>query len=141
MKKITFCLFLPFFHCLAMPKHAFFLPSPAPPSLEYDNRLKGAQTVKAGSTITLRVNVAGIPAPTVHWLVDGQPLDKTDRVSIETNKDFSTMTIKNATVKDTGVYSINAENSVGKAAADFEVNVKGEEFCGTFCGACDLRSK
>ncbi|GFS00827.1 titin [Elysia marginata] len=94
------------------------------PTLEYDNRLKSAQTLKAGSTITLKVNVAGIPTPTVSWLVDGQPLDKTDRVSIETSKDFSTLTIKNATINDSGVYTISAENVVGKAAADFEVNVK-----------------
>ncbi|RUS90387.1 hypothetical protein EGW08_001882, partial [Elysia chlorotica] len=98
--------------------------SPALPTLEYDNRLKGAQTVKAGSTLTLRVNVSGIPVPTVSWLLEGQVLEKTDRVSIETSKDFSTITVKNATVKDSGIYTINAENVVGKAAADFEVNVK-----------------
>ncbi|GFO38541.1 titin, partial [Plakobranchus ocellatus] len=94
------------------------------PTLEYDNRLKSAQTVKAGSTIVLKVNVAGIPYPNISWLLDGQQLDKSDRVSIETNKEFSTLTIKNATIKDTGVYTISAENVVGKAAADFEVNVK-----------------
>ena len=103
----------------------FTFPFSALPTLEYDNRLKGAQSVKAGTTITLKVNVAGIPAPTISWLVDGQALDKSDRVSIETNKDFSTLTIKNATIKDSGVYTITAENVVGKAAADFEVNVKG----------------
>lgn len=46
-------------------------------------------------------------------------------MSIETNPDYSVLTIKNANASDSGVYSIMAENVVGKAMADFEVSIKG----------------
>ncbi|KAH9498303.1 hypothetical protein Btru_006488 [Bulinus truncatus] len=94
------------------------------PTLEYDNRYKSAQTVRAGSTIVLKVNVSGIPSPSILWLLDGEILEKSDRVSLETNPEYSTLTIKNAAIEDTGIYTIIAENVVGKAVADFEVNIK-----------------
>lgn len=95
------------------------------PTLEYDNRLKSAQTAKAGATIVLKVNVSGIPSPSISWRLDGEALEKYDRISLETNQEYSTLTIKNAAIEDTGVYTIIAENVVGKAVADFEVNIKG----------------
>lgn len=98
------------------------------PALEYDNRFKSAQTVKAGSSVALKVDVSGIPSPSVSWRLNGEILEKSDRLSIETTPDYSTLSIKNAVIEDTGVYTIVAENVVGKAVADFEVNVKGKDF-------------
>ncbi|XP_046554801.1 titin-like [Haliotis rubra] len=94
------------------------------PALEYDNRLKSAQTVKGGSTLVLQVNVSGIPSPKISWFLDDEPLEKSERISVDTTDDFSTLTIKNAMLDDTGMYTIAAENVVGKAEADFEINVK-----------------
>jgi titin len=95
--------------------------------LEYDNKLKSAQTVKAGTTLTLTVNISGIPSPSVQWFLDDEPLQKSDRISIDTTSEYSALTVKNCNPDDTGVYTISAENVVGKAEADFEINVKGED--------------
>lgn len=100
--------------------------SSAHPKLEYDNRLKSVQTVKAGSTLNLSINISGIPSPTIGWLRDGQPISKSPRLSIDISEDFTTLTVKNATLDDKGVYTLTAENVVGKATADFEVAVRGE---------------
>lgn len=100
----------------------------AHPVLEYDNRLKSAQVVPAGSTLVLKVNISGIPSPTVSWLLDDEPLQKSDRISMETNEDFSILTVKNTVLDDTGLYTICAENVVGRAEADFEISVKGKSF-------------
>ena len=95
------------------------------PALEYDNRLKSTQVAKAGSTVVLKVNVSGIPQPNVTWKLDGQEVARNDRVSVDTSKDYSTLTIKNAANMDTGLYTITAENVVGQAVADFQVEIKG----------------
>ena len=97
----------------------------AHPALEYDNKLKSAQTVRAGTTLTLTVNISGIPSPSVSWSLDNETLQKSDRISIDITEDYSTLTVKNTLPDDTGVYTICAENVVGKAEADFDISVKG----------------
>ena len=59
------------------------------------------------------------------WLLDGEPIEKSPRLTMETTEEFSILTIKNATLEDAGVYKITAENIVGKAEADFDITVKG----------------
>ena len=95
------------------------------PTLEYDNRLKSGQTAKSGSTVVLKVNVSGIPSPAVSWKLNGQLVSRSDRVTVDTNKDYSTITIKNCMKEDAGIYTIVAENVVGQAVADFDVAIKG----------------
>ncbi|KAK3083483.1 hypothetical protein FSP39_023775 [Pinctada imbricata] len=96
----------------------------AHPKLEYDNKLKSNQIIKAGSSLTIQVNISGIPSPTVKWLLDKEPIDKSSHVSIDINNDFTTLTIKNATLEDGGVYNVTAENVVGSAEAEFTIQVK-----------------
>lgn len=82
--------------------------------------------LKVGSTLNLHVNVSGIPNPDIMWCLDEEPLEKSERVSIETNDKYSTVTVKNATLDDTGLYTISAQNVVGEARAEFDVTVRGE---------------
>lgn len=103
------------------------LVSTAHPRLEYDNRLKGAQNIKAGTTLTLPVDISGIPSPMVTWLLDEEPVEKSPRISIDTTNEITTLTVKNAMLDDSGLYTVEAENVVGKAVADFEVNVQGNK--------------
>ncbi|KAJ8319892.1 hypothetical protein KUTeg_001479, partial [Tegillarca granosa] len=65
------------------------------PQLEYDNRLKSKQILKAGTSLSLQVNISA-------------------RLSIDTTEEVSTITVKNALLDDGGVYSIIAKNDVGK---------------------------
>lgn len=95
------------------------------PLLEYDNRLKSKQILKAGTSLSLQVNISGIPSPTVTWLFDDAPIEKSARLSIDTTEEFSTITVKNALLDDGGVYSIIAKNDVGEAKAEFDIIVKG----------------
>lgn len=97
----------------------------AHPELEFDNKLKSKQAIKAGGSLSLTVNISGIPSPKVAWLKDGKPMEKSPRLSIDMTEEFSTLTIKNATLEDAGMYKMTAENVVGKAEADFEVLIKG----------------
>jgi titin len=72
------------------------------------------------------VNISGIPNPTVSWTLNKTVIEKSPKISIETTDDFSMLTVKNATLDDTGVYAITAENVVGKAEAEFDVAIRGQ---------------
>lgn len=98
----------------------------AHPKLEYENKLKAKQLVKVGQSISLQVNISGIPNPTVQWAQNGTVIEKSPKISIETTDVFSMLTVKNASLDDTGVYSITAENVVGKAQAKFDVAIRGK---------------
>lgn len=98
----------------------------AHPKLEYENKLKTKQLIKVGQSISLQVNISGIPNPTVNWTLNKIIIEKSPKISIETTDDFSMLTVKNATLDDTGAYAITAENVVGKAEAEFNVAVRGQ---------------
>ena len=92
------------------------------PVITYDEKLKSAQKLKAGSTLTISVNVAGTPTPKVSWLQAGEPVAAT---SIDTKDNYSTLTVKNVTSKLAGQIQVKAENKVGSDSAEFTVEIKG----------------
>lgn len=98
----------------------------AHPKLEYENKLKAKQLIKVGQSISLQVNISGIPNPSVQWSLNEAVIEKSPKISIETTDVFSMLTVKNATLEDTGVYSVTAENVVGKAQAEFDVAIRGK---------------
>lgn len=61
-------------------------------------------------------------------MLDEEPIEKSARVTMDTTDKVTTLTIKNTMLDDTGMYTVEAENTVGKAVADFEVNVRGESY-------------
>ena len=98
----------------------------APPTLDYDPRLKEPQTIKAGSTVIIQVNLTGTPPLNVTWTKDGRPLVGTN-MSLESADRYTILTMRQTSKADEGVYRIVAENLAGKASADFKIVVKGRE--------------
>lgn len=94
---------------------------PGKPILNYDQSLTETQELKTGSTLTLTVNYTGHPRPRLTWFLGEEEFSYAD-----TTEDSSTFTVKNLTVKDSGVYKVVAENSVGTDSAEFTVSVKGD---------------
>ena len=92
------------------------------PAITYEDKFKSAQKLKAGSTLTISVNVAGAPTPKVSWLQAGEPVAA---ASIETKDNRSTLTVKNVTSKLAGQIQVKAENKVGTDTAEFTVEIKG----------------
>lgn len=81
-------------------------------------------TIKAGRTHKWTVDVIGEPPPTLTWTWrDGIALVTTDRIKIE-NVDYQTnFTIVNVTRRDTGKYTLLAENANGKDQESLELTV------------------
>ncbi|KAF2885739.1 hypothetical protein ILUMI_20443 [Ignelater luminosus] len=80
--------------------------------------------IKAGRTHKWAVDISGEPPPTVKWVWrDNVPLTNTERIKIE-NKDYHTdFTIANCERKDTGKYTLIAENASGKDVETVELTV------------------
>ena len=88
----------------------------APNSAPAITRQPAAQTVTAGSTITLSVTYTGTPAPTFQWLKNGTAVAGANGL---------TLTLTNATAADAGAYTVTITNSLGTAtssAAQITVN-------------------
>jgi hypothetical protein len=94
--------------------------------ITYDDKLKSVQKVKAGSTLSLSVSVSGSPTPKVSWYQAGETLSSTNGTNIETKDNFSKITFKGITAKQSGKLEVKAENKAGSDSAEFTVEVKGE---------------
>eukprot|EP00061_Rhincodon_typus_P019056 g48497.t1 len=82
-------------------------------------------TCKAGSTFTIDVPISGRPAPKVMWKLEEMRLKETDRVTIKTTKERSTLTVKDAMRGDSGKYYLTLENTAGVKTFTVTVNVIG----------------
>lgn len=80
-------------------------------------------TVKAGRNQKWVVDVTGEPAPTLTWILKNEKLVDNERVKIENIDYQTTLTITGAIRKDTGVYTLIAENVSGKDEATLEFTV------------------
>uniref|UniRef100_A0A8C5DV28 Titin n=1 Tax=Gouania willdenowi TaxID=441366 RepID=A0A8C5DV28_GOUWI len=77
--------------------------------------------VQVGYDVKIEVPVAGHPKPTITWTKDGAALKQTTRVNVTDSLQHTTLTIKDATKDDGGMYSINVANAHGSKDATIEV--------------------
>ncbi len=84
-------------------------------------------TIKVGRAHKWSVDVAGEPPPTISWVWrDSVPLSNTERITIE-NRDYHTdFSIIDASRKDAGIYTLQAENKSGKDTESVELIVLGK---------------
>uniref|UniRef100_A0A8C3S6B3 Titin n=1 Tax=Chelydra serpentina TaxID=8475 RepID=A0A8C3S6B3_CHESE len=79
-------------------------------------------TCKARSTFTIDIPISGRPAPKVTWKLEEMRLKETDRVTIKTTKDRTTLIVKDSMRGDSGKYYLTLENTAG--VKTFAVTVK-----------------
>ncbi|EJW78737.1 hypothetical protein WUBG_10353, partial [Wuchereria bancrofti] len=84
--------------------------------------------VQKGETAELSVTVTGKPTPEITWYKDGIPVNIDNKhIFMKTNEaNHSTLIIKEARLKDSGVYSCKATNIIGIAKTEAKFAV--EEF-------------
>ncbi len=106
--------------------NALLVFSTGSPVLEYEPSLKEPQTLKAGSSLLLPVNVHGEPKPEVVWYHNDQKLHRDVDVDIEGDKTLSRLTISKLTGARSGSYKVVATNPVGSDEAVFSVTITGK---------------
>ena len=70
-------------------------------------------TCKTSSTFTIDIPISGRPAPKVTWKLEEMKLKETDRVSIKTTKERTTLVVKDSKRSDSGKYYLTLENTAG----------------------------
>lgn len=83
-------------------------------------------TVRAGSKMVVEAIVAGKPVPVCKWKQGNEDVLTSDRLSVVKTLNTCTLIIKNVTRKDSGYYSLAAENSTSKVNQILRVIVMGQ---------------
>lgn len=70
-------------------------------------------TCKVSNNFIIDIPISGRPAPKVTWKLEEMKLKETDRVSIKTTKERTTLVVKDGKRSDSGKYYLILENSAG----------------------------
>lgn len=95
-----------------------------PPRIDRSN-LKDI-VLKAGQNLKLDVKISGEPPPTKTWFLNKARLDSQDNLTIDSEDYKTKLSVVLITRKQTGTYTIKAENASGRDEASVEVTVHGE---------------
>uniref|UniRef100_A0A671KJU4 Titin n=1 Tax=Sinocyclocheilus anshuiensis TaxID=1608454 RepID=A0A671KJU4_9TELE len=77
--------------------------------------------VQVGQDLKIEARISGHPKPTITWTKDGSALKQTTRVNVADTAHHTTLTIKDATREDGGMYNIAVANVLGQAEATVEI--------------------
>uniref|UniRef100_A0A8D0FUI8 Ig-like domain-containing protein n=1 Tax=Strix occidentalis caurina TaxID=311401 RepID=A0A8D0FUI8_STROC len=94
----------------------------APPN--FAQRLQ-SMTARQGSQVRLDVRVTGIPTPVVKFYRDGVEIQSSPDFQILQEGDLYSLIIAEAYPEDSGTYSVNATNNVGRATSTAELLIQG----------------
>lgn len=95
--------------------------------MEFDNKFRDLISLHVGATLKIPVKVSGIPAPRITWAREEGPLRSGGRVTLSTQEDSTTLTVKKVTKDDDGLITLTADNQVGEAVAKFDVEILGKQ--------------
>lgn len=84
--------------------------------------------MRGGQKFVLDAKVSGVPAPKTSWLFNGQPLTTSPPITVDATASIGKLTFAEVKAVHAGVYTLQAENSVGKTQAEFTLVVKGLSF-------------
>lgn len=96
------------------------------PRVELGVNMKNLIVVKAGENVFLDAEVFGKPLPKVSWKKDGVPLVLAEGMKMSQKKHLHLLELYSVTRKETGDYTITAENVNGTKYATIKVKVLGK---------------
>ena len=82
-----------------------------------------SQNVNEGQNVRFTCEIAGEPSPEVEWLKDNMIISVTSNIRLSRSKNLYTLEICEATVADSGKYTIKAKNQFGQCSATSSLNV------------------
>lgn len=78
-------------------------------------------SVQVGYDLKIEARITGHPKPTITWTKDGTELKQTTRVNVADTAHHTTLSIKDATRDDGGMYSITVANVLGQKECTVEI--------------------
>lgn len=106
--------------------HFVIFPIVVPPRIELQIQMKKMQPVKAGRDVRLEAEIFGKPMPKVTWSKDGQVLKGDLNLKLTQKRNLFGLEMNSVTKKQTGVFTILAENASGSKTEEITVKVLGE---------------
>ena len=97
-----------------------------PPKLNIDRNFKNIITMKANTSKVIEVPFCASPMPKVSWSFNGGKFTDEKRITVETIRGMTALTISRAVRKDAGQYQLKIENNLGTVTLDVQVIVLGE---------------
>lgn len=97
-----------------------------PPRVDLGVNMKNLIVVKAGENVFLDAEVFGKPLPKVSWKRDGVPLVLAEGMKMVQKKHVHLLELYSVTRKESGDYTITAENINGSKYATIKVKVLGK---------------
>ena len=94
-----------------------------PASVDVDAEYKSIVTVKAGDSFNLKAYVAGKPTPDVTWDKEGKEFESGLKRTIKMVDGISSVTVKDASRLDSGIYTIKVHNAAGERTIGINVRV------------------
>lgn len=82
-------------------------------------------TCKTSNTFTIDIPISGRPAPKVTWKLEEMKLKETDRVSMKSTTERTTLVVKDSKRSDSGKYYLTLENAAGTKTFTVTVTVVG----------------
>lgn len=83
-------------------------------------------TAKAGTKLKVEALVSGKPVPVTTWKRGSDDVVAFDRLSIQKTLSSSTLMIKDVSRKDSGYYSLTAENNISKVDQILRIIIMGK---------------
>lgn len=96
-----------------------------PPSIVLNDKCDGGQVmvVNAGHSLRIDAAITGRPQPMASWSKNGRRIDTKGRFELTLTKTHTSLLIKESTRKDSGQYTLTAQNSGGTASKTFSCKV------------------
>uniref|UniRef100_A0A8C2DE08 Ig-like domain-containing protein n=1 Tax=Cyprinus carpio TaxID=7962 RepID=A0A8C2DE08_CYPCA len=82
-----------------------------------------SQNVNEGQNVTFTCEITGEPSPEIEWLKDNTVITITSNMKLSRSKNVYTLEIHNATIEDSGKYTVKAKNKFGQCSATASLNV------------------
>uniref|UniRef100_A0A674F292 Ig-like domain-containing protein n=1 Tax=Salmo trutta TaxID=8032 RepID=A0A674F292_SALTR len=82
-----------------------------------------SQNVNEGQNVKFTCEIAGEPAPEIEWFKDNIMISMTSNTKLSRSKNVYTLEIIEATVADSGKYTIKAKNKYGQCSATSSLNI------------------
>lgn len=85
------------------------------------------QTVAQGSTLTFTSSFEGLPMPDIKWCRNGKDIIANEEITIVTQENKSTITVRNMVRQKAGKYEIFAINAAGESRESATVTISSDE--------------
>uniref|UniRef100_A0A286XGT2 Ig-like domain-containing protein n=1 Tax=Cavia porcellus TaxID=10141 RepID=A0A286XGT2_CAVPO len=82
-----------------------------------------SQNINEGQNVLFSCEITGEPSPEIEWFKNNLPISVSSHISVSRSKNVYTLEIRNASVSDSGKYTVKAKNFRGQCSATASLTV------------------